>query len=463
MNNKRILLLVSGVFGLLIFAIYTSMLSDQTNPANSQRGNKHSPYLGEYTLPTPESGPIAITVDKKGDVWVAATNITKLVRFNPASKTFWEFKIPKVNFTSIWSMAVDNSNRVWFTSTNDNSIWVFDSSTYLFKQYPIPTPNSFPLQLAIDSDGKIWFTELYGGKLGKINPSTGEIIEYRISGNRSGPAGLFVDAENNIWFTQTYANKIAKLDTRKLTFTEYPPSESIFTPTGIGKDNQGRIWFLEHGGSLFGRFQQSDNSTIRFATSIIGRYPTTLPYWLSIDKSGKIWFNEHSGNRIAMFDPSNEVLVEYELPEGKAIGIANALQFAIAPDGNIWFSEWTENKIGMINTSIPIPFEVDVDQRRILTKPRDEFEIPITISGSSNKEIKLQTSGTFSFTGKLLNATARFSPSKIPNLNSIPIESRLTVKLEETLIAKEYVVTVGASDGNVIYSVMVHVDVQGRN
>ncbi len=468
--RKYILLLTAVILsGLLILGIFVipadkNQGSTNTNATTAPKQTR-SPYIVEYTLPTPESGPMAITVDHNGEVWIAATNVTKLVRFNPISKAFREFKIPKVNFTSIWGMTVDDYGRIWFTSTNDNSIWSFNQTDNSFKQYDVPTKDAFPLRIAMDREGQMWFTELYGGKLGKIKPITGEIVEYKVPRNRSGPADLSIDAEGSIWFADAFANKIGKFDPRTSAFTEYPPAESTFSPTGIGVDSRGRAWFLEHGGSLFGKFSQSDNSTVKYATSITGRFSTTLPYWLSIDKSGNIWFNEHTGNRIARFDPANEALVEYELPKGRigVEGIVNALHFTIAPDGNVWFSEWTENKIGMINTSIPVPFKLEVDQRRILTKPGDELEIGTTISGLSNKEIKLQTSGSFSFTGKILNATAQLSPSRIPKLDSIPNKFHLTLKLQEFLIPEEYAMTVGASDGDVIYSVMIHVKVQGRN
>ena len=467
--RKYILLSTAVILaGLLILGIFVTPADKNQEGMNTDAKiapkQTRSPYITEYTLPTPESGPMAITVDHNGEVWIAATNITKLVRFNPVSKGFREFKIPKLNFTSIWGMVVDNHGSIWFTSTNDNSIWSFNPAENGFKQYPVPTKDAFPLRIAMDGEGQIWFTELYGGKLGQIKPSTGEIVEYKVPRNRSGPTGLSVDAEGNIWFADAYANMIGKFDPRTYAFTEYPSAASIFSPTGIGVDSRGRVWFLEHGGSLFGEFSQSDNSTVKYATSITGRFSTTLPYWLSIDKSGNIWFNEHSGNRIARFDPSNEVLVEYELPKGQigVEGIVNALHFTIAPDGNVWFSEWTENKIGIINVSKPIPFQMNVDDRRVTATPGSDVKVGLSLSGTADRHIVIQTSGTFSFTGKLLNATTQFSPQQVLLMKNSSYKSDLTIKLGKSLVPGEYVLTIGASDGDVNYSVMVHVDVKGK-
>ncbi|MCS4538776.1 MAG: hypothetical protein HYY67_07970 [Thaumarchaeota archaeon] len=465
MTKFRLLLGIGVIFGLLILAIFTS-LPDKDQRSMETEGSMipervHTSYITEYLLPTPESGPMAITVDHKGEVWVAATNITKLVHFNPISKTFREFKIPKVNWTSIWGMTVDSSGMIWFTSTNDNSVWSFNPKDNTFKQYNVPTPDSFPMQIAIDQQGSIWFTELYAGKLGQIIPDTGVIAEYKVPRNKSGPAGLSIDIKGDIWFADAFANTITKFSPRNSTFVDYAATESIFSPTGIVTDSSA-VWFLEHGGSLFGRLNQSDNSITKYATSITGTFPTTLPYWLAIDKVGNIWFNEHSGNRIARFDPKSETLVEYELPKGR-IGtgaIVNALEFAIAPDGNVWFAEWTENKIGMINASASPPFKLEVNQRRISTTPGSDIKIEVTLSGTFNKQVTLQTSGTFSFTGKLLNATTQFNPQQLPISKSNSYKSDLTVRLGDSLVPRRYVMTIGASDGAVIYSVMIHLDVR---
>jgi virginiamycin B lyase len=467
LKKWQLLLTISVIFGLLILTIFVPPIIN--NPTNerineSQINNPtYAPYITEYILPAPDSAPMAITVDQSGDVWVAATNTTTLVRFSPASNKFTEFKIPiSVKVLSVWGMVVDSRGMIWFTSADDNSLWRFSPINGSFKQYPIPTPRSFPMRIAIDNQGQVWFTELFGGKLGHINPRSGEIVEYKVPRDKSGPTGVSIDSEGDIWFADVFAGKIAKFNPKDHTYTEYPPTGLIFSPTGLAVDSRGHVWFLEHGGSLFGKFTPSDNSTVKYATSITGTYPTTLPYWLAIDKVGNIWFNEHSGNRIARFDPKSETLVEYELPKGKigTGGIVNALHFAIAPDGNVWFTEWTENKIAMINTSMPIKFKLNVSQRSISTTPGSAINIEVSLLGRSDRPIGLQTSGTFSFTGKLLNATAEFRPQHISNLKNASFISDLTVKLEQSLVPREYVMTVGASDGAIVYSVMVHLEVR---
>ncbi|MDJ0269848.1 MAG: hypothetical protein NXY59_04755 [Aigarchaeota archaeon] len=53
-----------------------------------------SPYVVEYELPIPNSGPMGIVVDDRGVVWVAAANATSLISFDPVENVFRRYKIP---------------------------------------------------------------------------------------------------------------------------------------------------------------------------------------------------------------------------------------------------------------------------------------------------------------------------------------------------------------------------------
>lgn len=425
---------------------------------NNQKAVKDSanPYITEFALPTPNSGPLAIAADTNGDIWVAANNITSLIHFDPETKVFTEFKIPTdVRSSNIWDMAIDKERTVWFTSASDNSVWSFDLEEKSFKQYRAPTPNSFSFRLALDQDGNVWFTELYGGKIGLIKADTKEIVEYEPTTQDSGPSDLFIDPDGGVWLTETFVHRIARFDARTATFKEYVSPNQIFSPTGIIVGSRGEVWIAEHGGSLLTKLVLGNGSVVKYPTSLSPTYPISLPYWLDTDESGNIWFNEHTGNRIGRFDPSTETLVEYILPSGSLGGLVNALQFTIAPDGKVWFTELTENKIGVIDTSREVPFSVRVPSDASVTMG-GTVEIPVLLSGSSEKPLSLNASATFSFSGRLLNAKVQFNPEYVPSFNEQDLRLDLVLELGTSLKPGNYTLGVSASDGAVVVSAMLH-------
>lgn len=440
-----------------------------------------SPYIKEYDLPK-GSLPNGITVDNNGIVWVAATNSTKLIRFDPKSEDFAEFKIPtNARNPMMWSMLADRENKIWFTDEKSNAIWRFDPATKEFDKFTLPTKKgseglpAFPIQLA-EAGKSIWFAELYGHKIGVFSKEDPSFIqEFPTPTNSSGPSGLFIK-EGQVWFTEAFANKVGMVNLASLVtlyslgylpsgaIMEFSPNESIYSPVGIYLDNNGLIWLTEHGASLISGYKISDGSLFRFATTRNENQVTTLPYWIRYDTSGNIWFNEHTGNRIAMFNLTDYKLIEYEVPtRNPDYGyIANVLNLAIAPDGRVWFTEWTEDKIGVLDPLIPIPFDISTDVKEVNIVRGDSIKIPISIHVAENAgQLTPKVSSSITPTGKLLNMTASFNPSVvIPSANFHAIE--LMIDTEESIKPGNYTITVGVTDGLVIKSTIINFNIKEK-
>ena len=62
-------------------------------------------YIDEYSVPTPNSAPLALTVDPDGIVWFTESNASKLGRFDPRTDTFTEYAVPGVG--DMWGITVD--------------------------------------------------------------------------------------------------------------------------------------------------------------------------------------------------------------------------------------------------------------------------------------------------------------------------------------------------------------------
>lgn len=180
-------------------------------------------YIDEYEIPTSDSAPLAITVDKNGMIWFTESNVSKIGQFDPKSNTFHEYSVPGVG--DMWGVIVDRNDTVWFTqysgkgSVNPGGMVMgggqgrlvrFDPVHGGFTFVNIPTVGSFPIRLVADAWNRIWFTELLGNKIGVYDPSSERLTEYIVPTNSSGPADLTIDKSEAIWFTETYAKKVAK-------------------------------------------------------------------------------------------------------------------------------------------------------------------------------------------------------------------------------------------------------------
>lgn len=457
-NLPRIGLVVGAAIAVGLASLFLLAL-----PLLAPSAVRQSPYVTEFTLPTPSSEPVGIAVDAEGTVWVGLAKAKRLLSYSPGTQTFREFAIPTdAPSTMIWDVAVDPQGRIWFPSFEDNAIWRFDPGSAQFRQYPIPTAAAQPIAVAVAPDGAVWFTELRGAKLGRIPPGQDSVEEFVVPTANVFLGDLFLAADGTVWFTEIATSDIAQngvghFDPRTQAFTKFRAGETLLSPTGLVLVNGG-IWFAEHGGSLVSKLDPESGRVTRYATSPSAVNPTSLPYWLALDAAGDLWFNEHTANRLARFDPVSETLVEYEVPTRGRDTILNILQFAVAPTGEVWFTELTENRIGVVDPRVPVPFRVEVSPRTLQLDQGAEARTIVVVNGQSNRTLQLQASGSFTGSGRLLNVTVSFEPREFAGLTGA-LEAVLTLRLPPSLGPGDYTLTVGATDGFVSRSIVIRLRV----
>jgi len=339
-----------------------------------------SPYVQEFRVPTSNSGPFAIDIDFAGNVWFTESNASKIAVFFPVNMTFKEYEIPHFG-KNLYGLTIDQAKNIWFTGWDTNSITMLDPRTGGFTEYQVPTNDSTPAQVLTDSEGNVWFTEFQGNKIGKLTP-IGEIIEYSPPTPDTGPFGITLDSYGNLWFTEAYAGKIAKLDKSSLKITEYVPPFRLFSPVGIAVDQEGIVWFAEHGGNGIGKLNPTTAAWSKYSTSPPPPEVSlvSIPNDLKVSYDGSIWFAEHGGNKIGRFNPKQETFTEYLIPSS----YATTLWLAQDKNGDVWFTEWNQSKIGMVKASIPSPFLITTDKRRITLNPGESTNITVTLVFTEN-------------------------------------------------------------------------------
>ncbi len=414
------------------------------------------PFITEYDTPTPNSGPIGITMDSEDMIWFAETNVTKIARFNPQDITFKEYDIPlfsnrlEKDGAQIWGMQFDDSGNLWFTEATDAAIWRFDTFSETFERYLLQPSTAFPIQLAFDSAGMLWFTELFGDRLGKLDPSKVEnntmkgITVFPIPTSHAGASGMTFDDNGNLWFAESFSTKIAKFDINNVQFKEYEMPKKVYSLVGITIDKEGRFWITDHGSSSIYQLNTETEDFREYSTSESPFFPVSLPYFIVSDSQGRIWTNEHYGNIIAMMDTDKYILTEYEIPtrDPRFGDICNVLYLIVDRNDNIWFTEWTSHKIGFLNVSLPIPFNIGTTQRRIIMETNRNVNISVILEtyGNLDGPVNLYASGTFSTSGRLEGLDAFFEPNELTPEQNV---STLTLKAKSILIPGVYTLMVG--------------------
>jgi virginiamycin B lyase len=134
-------------------------------PAIQERANRTDHPGGRhhrFSIPTPDSGPRALSAGADGNVWFSEFKTAKIGRITPQGK-ITEFPLPRP-----------------------------DIGPGVVTEFSIPTPHSGPINIAVGPDKNIWFTGR--DKLGRVTPD-GSITQFPLAPN-TRPTGLSAGSDH---------------------------------------------------------------------------------------------------------------------------------------------------------------------------------------------------------------------------------------------------------------------------
>jgi streptogramin lyase len=203
-----------------------------------------------------------ITLGPDGNLWFTQQLNNRISRVSPSGQ-FQSFDVPTPNSGPL-AITTGNDNALWFTETAlaANKIGRLEPGGQ-FTEFDIPTPASNPTGITTGPDGQIWFTLHDVAKIGKITPE-GEITEYFLpSGNR--PGRIVAGPDGNLWFTLSAANAIGRI-TPFGQVSEYAIPTEASDPYDITVGPDGNLWFTELSSNKVGRVSNLTGGGNRMAS-----------------------------------------------------------------------------------------------------------------------------------------------------------------------------------------------------
>lgn len=280
---------------------------------------KAAPVLKEIDLPSGSSNPWGITLDKKGNEWIA---------------------IPQCDPKPFLCQA-----------TVQGQLIQVDTVTFAVKNvFQQPANHSSPFFVATAPDGSLWFTEPASHALGQLFPNThnpaASIWKLWTIADAS-PFTLTFDAYGNIWFTDPLNNRIGWFQPvlHSYHLTAIPTADS--QPYGITREERtGQIWFTENNSSVAQLASFAPSITGTLTTQAIKEYPVvrngtnTTPHLLTTDGRGNVWWT-------GGFDGNIGRLIIKDAQPGTSNGMTqwntpvdeHTSGIAVASNGVVWFTD----------------------------------------------------------------------------------------------------------------------------
>ena len=339
----------SNKVSLIVRTDLAYMAGEKTNSPNSLISANAAYDMREFDVPTPQSIPGIIGVDRNNVVWFTEMGggfVGPGFPPGPAGSkigyikngVMGELKTPTPE-SGPTSMSKDPcSDDMWFTLRAVNKI--ARVRNFEVTEFDIPIPNSLPVGIAVDWDHNVWVALSDGNKIGRRTPQ-GEWKFLDIPEADAQPRTVFVDQWNEVWFAEKTGNHVGWVDKKNWRLERWKIPTRMAWPLSLEQDRDGNLWFAQMRSDKLAMLDRKTKEIVEYNLPV-----QSAPFKIIYDsKNNAFWVSTVFANAILRFDiPSKKVVAAYKVPsEGAWIGGLDWDE-----QGCIWFSEQFANKIGKL-------------------------------------------------------------------------------------------------------------------
>lgn len=268
------------------------------------------------------AGPIGIAVDQDDNVWVANFSqgggkaVTELDNDGNALSGADGYT---QNILGPAAFAVTPAGEVWVANSGNSSLVRLDAGGNPDIIVSQEGGLAFPIALALDGLGDVWVADQGGDRVSEfdadgnaLSPSSGYT-----GGGISGPSAIAVDQDGNVWVGNHLSGAAGLFggSTPPASCPAMPASGDtgcpfsppggftgggLFSPAAAAVDGAGRIWFSNY---LAGSVSEFDNTGAPLSpnSGYAAGGNLLLPYGLAVDASGNLWVANYASNSVAEF------------------------------------------------------------------------------------------------------------------------------------------------------------------
>jgi len=246
---------------------------------------------------SPGSGPDGLASDSKGRLWSGMYYSASLGRFDPATRTAWDYPAPYAG--AFMAIPVESSDgSIWVTDHLANRFSEFDPDTETWiRSIVMPTPACWVVQGWEDTDrNDLYFTEYDADQLGRIAVGSDTVTDIPVPGG--GPA-FCAYSDGAVYYSRWLESGIGCYDVATGTITEYD--------FPVANEYGGPLWRHPNGDIVIGTLNRGYIMVFDLDTRAFAAYeiPTAFPGLkdgLIVADDGVIWFTESNANKLGRLE-----------------------------------------------------------------------------------------------------------------------------------------------------------------
>ncbi len=272
--------------------------------------------------------PEGISLDAEGNVWVADTENSRVQKFSSTGAYITQFKITGGLLPWPVGVAVDHEGHVWVTEIEDK-VQEFTATGESLRSFGSEGTGTGqfkgPRGIAFDKEGHVWVADTGNGRLQEFSSTGGYLAQHAVE----APHGIAIDSSGNEWVTRAASvEEMSATGTVLKTFGAEGTGNGQFKePRGIELDGEGHVWLADSGNS---RVQELSGvgSYIRAYPVLAAAMQFAHPKGVAVDPSGDVWVADSENGRVQEVSPSGSFIAQLSQtlvkPEGIAISVSGS-------------------------------------------------------------------------------------------------------------------------------------------
>jgi streptogramin lyase len=191
-----------------------------------------------------------------GKVWVVNNDTHNLYKLDVATGQYQDMGVASDatgSHISGYGMPTDSQNNVYLLEQGNTRIGLLDAKTNIAKIWSTPTVGSKPRRGRVDDQDRLWFGEFAGGAIGMFDPKTEKIREWQLPTPWSGPYDTELSKSGEAWAGSMYNDHVSRVITAKDEMVEYllPRATNIRRVFVDNTTNPASLWVgNNHGAAI---------------------------------------------------------------------------------------------------------------------------------------------------------------------------------------------------------------------